>query len=56
MGLSPRILPINYGNTINSIKRILRDYAYQTLAKSNTNYVIVDYDLKSCYTTILLGL
>ena len=56
MGNSPRILPRDYGYHINSCKRVLRNKVYQTLADKIPGYTIVDFDLKSCYTSILLGL
>lgn len=54
--MSPRIIPERDGNTINNTKRILRNQVYQILATSNEQYIIIDFDLKSCYTSILLGL
>lgn len=56
MGTSPRILPVRYGNTINNTKRIVRNKVYEQMASVLTDSVIIDYDLKSCYTSILLGL
>lgn len=54
MGLSPRILPQGYGESFNSVKRFLRSKAYTHVCPRG--YVILDIDLKSCYTSILLGL
>lgn len=54
MGLSPRLLPQNYGDSFNSVKRFLRSKAYSHICPQG--YVILDIDLKSCYTSILLGL
>lgn len=55
MGLSPRIYPTAYGNSVNNVKRLIREEAYSFLAQHvDTN--IVDFDLKSCFTSILLGL
>lgn len=56
MGNSPRILPIDYGKSINNTKRLLRHEIYKILASKLEGYNIVDFDLKSCYTSILLGL
>lgn len=56
MGLSPRILPQNYGDTINSVKKFLRQEAYASASLHLEGYTILDIDLKSCYTGILLGL
>jgi hypothetical protein len=58
MGLSPRILPLTYGNSINSVKRLVRDQAYEWISQQavKQGYLLVDLDLKSCYTSILLGL
>lgn len=59
MGISPRILPINYGDTLNNTKKILRNEVFALMNKeANLKYkmTIVDFDLKSCYTSILLGL
>jgi hypothetical protein len=33
MGISPRILPVTYGETINSVKRITRDFVLDLTAK-----------------------
>jgi hypothetical protein len=58
MGLSPRLLPITYGNTLNNCKLALRLEAYQQLGSflHDKGFVILDLDLTSCYTSILLGL
>ena len=56
MGLSPKIIPEDYGRTINNTKRMVREAVYTNLTSSNEDYVIIDFDLKSCYTSILLGL
>jgi hypothetical protein len=56
MGNSPRIIPINYGQTINNTKRLIRNDIYQRMASLDKKYCIIDFDLKSCYTSILLGL
>jgi len=56
MGNSPRIIPVNYGQSINNTKRLIRDDVYNRIATLNKDYVVVDFDLKSCYTSILLGL
>ena len=56
MGLSPRILPQNYGESFNSVKKLVRLEAYKHISKNLEGYVILDIDLKSCYTTLLLGL
>jgi hypothetical protein len=56
MGNSPRIVPINYGQTINNVKRLIRNNVYQRMTSLDNNYCIIDFDLKSCYTSILLGL
>nr|QYC94343.1 putative phage/plasmid DNA primase [Oedogonium sp. 210] len=60
LGVSPRILPVGYSMTINSVKRIVRDYAYKFVAAkardSGLDINIADLDIKSCYTSILLGL
>ncbi len=56
MGVSPRIIPINYGDTLNNTKRILRNKVYGIMSNHLEDYKIVDFDLKSCYTSILLGL
>ena len=61
MGLSPRILPVNYGDSFNSVKKSLR---YKVFAKCVQEWsigkdepmTILDVDLKSCYTSILLGI
>lgn len=56
MQLSPRIIPLNYGQSINGVKKLLRMDIYQRIANLNPRYTIVDFDLKSCYPSILLGL
>lgn len=59
LGNSPRIIPISYGNTINNTKRVVREYVYNYIAKESLrddDYHILDLDLVSCYTSILLGL
>ncbi len=56
MGISPRIIPVNYGDTLNNTKRILRNKVYSIMSNHMEQYSIVDFDLKSCYTSILLGL
>jgi phage/plasmid-associated DNA primase len=56
MGLSPRIIPVNYGETLNSTKRVLRNNVFSIMSSHLNDYSIVDFDLKSCYISILLGL
>jgi phage/plasmid-associated DNA primase len=60
LGVSPRIVPVNYGKTINGVKRYLREYAYilagERCRALGYDIELVDVDLKSCYTSILLGL
>lgn len=58
MGLSPRIIPQSYGKSFNSTKRIVREATYKYLGASlrSEGYSIIDFDLVSCYTSILLGL
>lgn len=58
MGASPRIVPVSYKNSLHSIKRRVRDMYLNTLGKTLAldGYRIIDVDLASCYTTILLGL
>ncbi len=60
MGVSPRILPVGYSNTVNSVRREVRHYAYEILANqarlTGIDISILYLDLKSCYTSILLGL
>lgn len=56
LGVSPRIIPTNYGKSINSVKRVLREYAYSYVSERCPDIEIIDIDLKSCYTSILLGL
>lgn len=58
MGASPRVLPLSYKHSINSTKRLVRREAYTMMAPAfrKQGYAIVDFDLKSCYTSILLGL
>lgn len=60
MGVSPRIIPTNYGKTINGVKRFVREYAYGLAGERcralGYEIDLIDVDLKSCYTSILLGL
>lgn len=56
LGLSPRIIPMKYGENFNSVKKFLRFKAYEFVIKRFPGYTILDVDLKSCYTSILLGL
>ena len=66
MGNSPRIIPVMYGNSINNTKRVVRKTCYkmlgafvnQGLAQNmfNDEAVILDLDLVSCYTSILINL
>lgn len=60
MGVSPRIIPTNYGKTINGVKRFVREYAYGLAGERcralGYDIDLIDVDLKSCYTSILLGL
>lgn len=58
LGVSPRIIPQAYGSTINSTKRLVRDKCYELMgvAALDQNYTLVDLDIVSCYTSILLGL
>lgn len=59
MGVSPRIIPVNYGDTLNNTKKILRQEVFSIMnkeANNSFNMTIVDFDIKSCYTSILIGL
>jgi phage/plasmid-associated DNA primase len=59
MGTSPRIIPVSYKDSVNNIKKLLRNNAYEQLNEftlKNLNKVIVDIDIKACYLSILLGL
>ena len=58
MGTSPRTAPVHYGRSINSTKRVSRKFAYRFMAPAfaKHNKVLIDVDLKSCYTCVLLGL
>lgn len=59
MGTSTRIIPKSYKDSINNIKRFLREEIYIELGRvcqERFGMCIVDLDLKSCYTSILLGL
>jgi hypothetical protein len=46
MGLSPRILPINYGNSINSVKRLVGDQVYEWISQYavKQDYILADLD------------
>nr|QUX32895.1 hypothetical protein [Blidingia minima] len=52
MGNSPRILPVNYAKSINNTKGVLRKAVYKRFVSINKNYNIIDFDLKSCFTSI----
>jgi P4 family phage/plasmid primase-like protien len=58
MGLSPRIIPQSYGASINSVRKDVRARIFSKLRPffKSQGYVLLDVDLKSCYTSILLGL
>ena len=60
MGLSPRILPQDYGDSFNSVKKSLRYKVFtqcvEDLTLDDESMTILDVDLKSCYTSILLGI
>lgn len=56
LGISPRLIPVNYGKSINNVKKIIREMAYKKSINLEKDRVIVDLDIKSCYTSILLGL
>lgn len=58
MALSPRIIPQNYGSSLNSAKKKVRDYVYTHMGTEaqKKGFLLVDLDLKSCHTSILLGL
>jgi hypothetical protein len=59
MGTSPRIIPVSYRDSVNNIKKLLRNDAYEQLNRftlKELSRVIVDIDIKACYLSILLGL
>ena len=57
-GVSPRLIPFSYGDTINFTKKVVRDAAYEIMGKeaNKHGFTIVDIDITSCYLGILLGL
>lgn len=58
LGNSPRIIPQMYGSTINNAKKIVRDFGYSQIGKvaKDMGYTIVDFDITSCYMSVLVGL
>jgi len=57
MGTSPRILPLHYGKTLNSTKKMFREHIYALIPGLLDNkFTVIDFDLKSCYNSILIGL
>ena len=60
MSLSPRIIRVTYGQTINFTKKAVRNACYEDLgnicAHLKNPRVILDLDLVSCYTSIMVGL
>jgi len=59
LGVSPRIQPQNYGKTINSFNSIFRTYLFKQIGSYRNKkfgMVLLDLDLVSWYTSILLGL
>jgi P4 family phage/plasmid primase-like protien len=58
LGNSPRIIPKLYGNTTNNAKKIVRDYGYSQAGKlsKKLGYTLVDFDISSCYMSVLIGL
>lgn len=58
-GESPRIIPQTYSSSVNNIMKYIRTYMYAQVGKhffASDGLSLVDLDLKSCYTSILLGL
>ena len=58
MGFSPRIVPVSYKDFLNSVNKPLRK---EMLCRSAhylkpKGYTLIDLDLRSCYTTVLVGL
>lgn len=57
-GTSPRIVPEKYGNYLNSINKEFKTQIFRKLGEYAREYkmIILDLDLVSCYTCIILGL
>ena len=58
MRTSLRISPVMYGDSIVSTKKIVRHFGYKKAASvyESYGYTLVDVDLRSTYTAVLLGL
>ena len=58
MRTSPRISPVMYGDSIVSTKKIVRHFGYGKAASvyKSYGYTLVNVDLRSTYTAVLLGL
>ena len=58
MGLSPRIIPISYKHSLNSVNKSVRKELLRRCANylEQKGYSLIDLDLRSCYTTVLVGL
>lgn len=59
LGISPRITPSRYKNTINSMNKFFRALIFKSVGdhiKEHFQMVLLDLYLVSCYTMVLLGL
>jgi hypothetical protein len=57
MGDSPRIICVRHSLSSNAVKKPLRNAVYSLAAvqAAKDGWAIADVDLKSCYTSVLLG-
>ncbi len=58
MGDSPRVISARHSLSSNAVKKPLRRavYSWAAVQAERDGFALVDVDLKSCYTSIWLGL
>jgi hypothetical protein len=58
LGISPRINPTQYVESINAVKSTLKEKSFEVMQvkASELGYRILDIDLRSCYVSTMLGM
>lgn len=59
LGISPRINPFKYKNSINSMNKFFRAFIFKSVGdyiKEHFQMILLDLDLVSCYTMVLIAL
>lgn len=59
LGISPRITPTRYKNTLNSMNKFFRGFLFESIGEyiqKENKMVLLDLDLVSCYTMVLIGM